>query len=722
MSLASLRNISWHAAAVIALRSTFLLILLYSVDALVEIGTPISLIFGLGTIGIILATLFRDSALTSRGFILLIAIVVTGYLFTTRLAQELYPLISGENLSPFMVEEHLTLGFIALILTLGSTWAFWRCRHTITIEILVFSSFFVYLLSGHRNYRLDSPQFLNSLAWILGTDPQTVLIGSGSFILAATLIYLIATELPIRGTTEEQPRRNFLSTSIALGMLLLLLLAVGKFIYGRYDLAKGLTTNGVGEASEAGSSPLGFHSALGSTNQPAALVRLEGDYAKNPFSPMLYMRESALSTFNGHELVIADRTFDTDVSNTHPLEPYFGMEDSGLLGRVPINQSVYLLSDQKTAFAVDYPITIKQLKNPDPSKFRGAYRAYSLAPTYSLQEIEYDDVGDPRWSEAIRKHYLAPHPDKRYENLALDVALEAQTPIAKAFALTHYLSKISIYTLRPMHDIKPDEDPVAPFLFGDHRGYCVHFSHALVYMFRAIGIPARIGTGYLTDLSQSKDGHILLRMSDRHAWAEVYVTSRGWIPFDPQPEQVESSAENEVDMKLLEDLMGALEPGEEILPKDVLKDEPNVTEPISFPLPGKREVLVVLFCIISLFILLKLWLRFGWLLARTPQERLRRSYIALASRLCDIGLERSAGETRNEYQERICKVLNLSKLSTGSLFIRSIYSPKLELTREQIDSVRISDLQELTKLKWWQKALSFINPVSLLPRSGGAGW
>ena len=71
-------------------------------------------------------------------------------------------------------------------------------------------------------------------------------------------------------------------------------------------------------------------------------------------------------------------------------------------------------------------------------------------------------------------------------------------------------------------------DPTADFLFGDRTGYCVHFAHAAVLLWRALGIPARVGTGYRTE---EDDRHgsstILIRASDAHAWPELYLDGIG---------------------------------------------------------------------------------------------------------------------------------------------------------------------------------------------------
>jgi len=473
-----------------------------------------------------------------------------------------------------------------------------------------------------------------------------------------------------------------------------------------------------------GVSPLSFQSALGSTNQPAGLVRLEGDYGDNPFSPMMYMRESALSAFNGKEMVFAGRAYDTDLPVSGTREAFSRKEDAELGERTPLTQSIYLIAEHDHAFAVDYPISIVSLKNPRPNRFKSAYRAYSVAPAYTLSKLSSKEVGAPRWTPEVRQHYLALHPDKRYADLAQEITKDATTPIDKVQAITTHLSRTAIYTLTPRHEVKPDEDPVAPFLFGDHRGYCVHFAHAIVYMARSLGIPARIGTGYLTDLSQAKDGHILLRMSDRHAWAEVFVSGIGWVPFDVQPDQVESHAETQVDAKLLEELMGILEPGEEILPSDTIANEAGVEEPQELWVPTKQQVTLALACVLLLGALGKITLRHGWRLAPSNRLAIRWGYISAASLLYDLGFERRFGETRVAFAERVPQ---RALVPLSQLVVSLAYSP----THPGHGNNQVRDA--VKRMQHWHRSLPLrtrimgaINPASLIRTvSGllsGGGW
>ena len=86
------------------------------------------------------------------------------------------------------------------------------------------------------------------------------------------------------------------------------------------------------------------------------------------------------------------------------------------------------------------------------------------------------------------------------------------------------------YTLSPpplgVHSV--DE-----FLFKTRRGFCEHYASAFVFLMRAAGMPARVVTGYLGGEVNPVDGHVVVRQSDAHAWAEVWLPDAGWVQVDP---------------------------------------------------------------------------------------------------------------------------------------------------------------------------------------------
>jgi len=707
-------------------RAFWIAIATFGLNALVPLGTPPTLVALTGVIAMFITSRVAHTRLTSIGFFVVLATLVVTNSVLFWLLHEIVRLFGATGFGVDELQLHVGTCLISGLGWSITTWIFWRARMGIILETVATLLGGVLLFANHRDFHLDQPKIVSSLAWRLGMDHLAMLIVLGSTLLVLGIAYLYIASLATRPLAERERVQRFTAKKQwALGATLatatvVILYIIQQMVYAHFNaIMLARVANGVGMNSESGVSPLSFQSALGSTNQPAALVRLEGDYANNPFSPMMYMRESALSAFNGKEMVFAGRAYDSDLPVTSSRDTFSRKEDAELGQRTPLVQSVYLLAEHDHAFAVDYPVSIVQLKNPRPQRFKATYRAYSVAPAYAIAGISSSPVGDPRWTPDEREHYLTPHPDRRYSDLAREITKDASQPIEKMLALTNHLSRTAIYTLTPNHTVKPDEDQVAPFLFGDHRGYCVHFAHALVYMARSLSIPARIGTGYLTDLSQAKDGHILLRMSDRHAWAEVFISGIGWVPFDVQPDQVESHAETQVDSKLLEELMGVLEPGEEILPTETAKDEPGMEEAGPVWTPSRDDIIGTLLAILSLCALAKLLLREGWRIAPSPALKLRWGYISLASFLHDLGMSREYGETRSQFANRSPHG-SLSDIS--ELLVTSAYS---ETSRPSGDRVVAAIMRGRAHLKTTpvsKRMIALLNPGSLVKTITGGRW
>src|SRR5204862_7560665 len=83
--------------------------------------------------------------------------------------------------------------------------------------------------------------------------------------------------------------------------------------------------------------------------------------------------------------------------------------------------------------------------------------------------------------------------------------------------------------------VPPGEDPVDWFLFDAGIGYCEQFATAETLMLRALGIPARLVTGYATGDYDPVLNQAVVRERDAHAWVEAYFPGHGWVPFDPTP-------------------------------------------------------------------------------------------------------------------------------------------------------------------------------------------
>lgn len=86
------------------------------------------------------------------------------------------------------------------------------------------------------------------------------------------------------------------------------------------------------------------------------------------------------------------------------------------------------------------------------------------------------------------------------------------------------------YTLKP---VPLGANEVDDFLFQSRQGFCEHYASAFVFLMRAAGVPARVVTGYQGGEFNATGGYWIVRQSDAHAWAEVWLQGRGWQRIDP---------------------------------------------------------------------------------------------------------------------------------------------------------------------------------------------
>ena len=67
--------------------------------------------------------------------------------------------------------------------------------------------------------------------------------------------------------------------------------------------------------------------------------------------------------------------------------------------------------------------------------------------------------------------------------------------------------------------------------FAARAGDARDMSHAMIAAARALGLPARMVSGYLAVAAEALTA--AHRRQDLHAWAEIFVEGYGWIGFDP---------------------------------------------------------------------------------------------------------------------------------------------------------------------------------------------
>ncbi len=183
-------------------------------------------------------------------------------------------------------------------------------------------------------------------------------------------------------------------------------------------------------------------------------------------------------------------------------------------------------------FALDIPTSISvaadmapdfQLLNRTPVNARLRYNARSQL-TYRA------NLNEPP-QQMMRALELP----RGYNPKALQLAAEWRSKntndeVIANTALRYFNQNNFSYTLEPpllgTHNVDD-------FLFTTKQGFCEHYASSFVFLMRAAGVPARVVTGYQGGEFNELGGYYILRQADAHAWAEVWLTNRGWVRVDP---------------------------------------------------------------------------------------------------------------------------------------------------------------------------------------------
>jgi transglutaminase-like putative cysteine protease len=107
---------------------------------------------------------------------------------------------------------------------------------------------------------------------------------------------------------------------------------------------------------------------------------------------------------------------------------------------------------------------------------------------------------------------------------------DADADTLAALLMRHIRTQPYVYTLTPG---TYDADTVDEFWFDRRAGFCEHYATAFTVAMRAMGVPARVVTGYQGVDPMPQDGEFVVRQAYAHAWSEYWQPGRGWTRADP---------------------------------------------------------------------------------------------------------------------------------------------------------------------------------------------
>ena len=174
--------------------------------------------------------------------------------------------------------------------------------------------------------------------------------------------------------------------------------------------------------------------------------------------------------------------------------------------------------DSKVYFSYDY-----ELIAAEPVTSLTSYTATSHTATRPKEplsnlarhiETRYPHGRNPRSTQLAREMRGHVDSDRAFVDAALD----------------YFRKGGFVYSLTPP---LLDYNSVDDFLFNTRSGFCGHYASAFVMLMRAGGVPARVVTGYLGGEWNPIGGYFVIRQSDAHSWAEVWLEGRGWTRVDP---------------------------------------------------------------------------------------------------------------------------------------------------------------------------------------------
>ena len=287
--------------------------------------------------------------------------------------------------------------------------------------------------------------------------------------------------------------------------------------------------DGIPEAESAESSSPTFEEVQGPPDHAVA-----DPVVMNVRSPVAsYWRGNVYDTFDG----VTWLPDSSNLSQEAGRGTYrrFGGERQAAEGTRRYSQTYFLRQAMPpgSIFAGYEPVTISPRPSNDgfPGQGEGTvYRVVSAVPEFSIATLE---AAGPR-ADLDRRYRQLPKQSVDMHALAERITAGASTDFEQARRIVTYSEENFRFDSEAQDQLALSVSPQV-FVSGTRAGTSLDLATATVLLARAAGIPARMATGYLPGRHDPLSGTYVVRRSDGHAWAEIYIGGSGWVPFDGSP-------------------------------------------------------------------------------------------------------------------------------------------------------------------------------------------
>ncbi len=196
---------------------------------------------------------------------------------------------------------------------------------------------------------------------------------------------------------------------------------------------------------------------------------------------------------------------------------------------VLFNQATEVRYGQSPSAGADSPLDVALVRLRRPLREGDTYTVVSAISVADEDSLRGAPAQYPPWIEESYLQLPDGLPD-RVHALAKTITAGESNPYDEATAIEHYLRTHIKYN-DGVNPPPAGRDGVDYTLFDRPEGYCNYYASAMVVLARAVGIPARVASGY--SLGEYGDGAYHVVEANAHSWVEVYFPSYGWIEFEP---------------------------------------------------------------------------------------------------------------------------------------------------------------------------------------------
>lgn len=256
----------------------------------------------------------------------------------------------------------------------------------------------------------------------------------------------------------------------------------------------------------------------------------------------VYLKSQSMGNFDGQKWDEAIPEYDKLISSRYSASylTSFALENSGAkeyLLTIKPSTNKYVLPYYASTRSHSSHDTVQKSDIKNEGATTSAYSVYmhkyvsSDGVSHSQKQSDYES----KYSKFVYENYLdVDSKTKKFLQNVIDENEFSATDSDIISKVTTYIRGIAKYDLLYDTALDKEENTVISFMSGEYEsGVCRHFASSATLLYRALGIPARYTTGYLTSVKANLPAAVTA--INAHAWVEVYINGIGWIQVEPTP-------------------------------------------------------------------------------------------------------------------------------------------------------------------------------------------